>query len=333
MKNFMVFVVLFVSVSCASPGHRVANHPFPPVYREPTSSLSKTPFSASLFKTSKHQISPTLALPQFKRAPAKYFIPESYDPQKKMPMVLMIHGFTGSADGQDFYFGMTLEAMIRGFILLKPDGTVMPKGTKGEDGKDIGGNQFWNATDACCDFAKTGVDDAGYILALVDKMKKLYSIDPARVYVVGHSNGGFLANRLACEDGKQFAGVAVLGGGTYKKESDCRDRTPLKYIQIHAVNDGTILYESDPRYAGGRETVDYWLRRNGCSSKVSATERREFLRLVRGPNTELGRFSECSSKKDVEFWVIDPVKAEGHNPHVPFFHTTFMEAVLDRLMN
>lgn len=248
-------------------------------------------------------------------------------------MVLMLHGFTGSADGQDFYFGMTVEAIIRGFILLKPDGTVMPKGTKGEDGVNIGGNQFWNATDACCDFAKTRVDDAGYILALVDKMKKLYSIDPARVYVVGHSNGGFMANRLACDDGKQFAGMAVLGGGTYKKEADCRDRTSLKYIQIHAVNDGTILFESDPRYAGGRETVDYWLRRNGCNSKVTATERREFLRLARGPNTELGSFRDCSSKKDVEFWVIDPVEAPGHNPHVPFFHTNFMEAVLDRLMN
>lgn len=245
----------------------------------------------------------------------------------------MLHGFTGSADGQDFYFGLTLEAMIRGFILLKPDGTVMPNGTKGEDGTDIGGHQFWHATDACCDFAKTGVNDAGYILALVERMKKLYAIDPARVYVIGHSNGGFMANRLACDDGKQFAGMAVLGGGNYKKESDCRDRTPLKYIQIHAVNDGTILFESDPRYAGGRETFEYWLKRNGCSGQASATERREFLRLVRGPHTELNRYRDCSSKKDVEFWVVDAVKAPGHNPHVPFFHTTFMEAVLDRLMN
>ena len=89
------------------------------------------------------------------RAPSKTYLPLQYDSKKKWPLVILLHGFTGSGETEDDYLTVRFRVSTKGFILTTPDGTQMPSGTFGEGGKDISGVQFWNATDACCDFAKT----------------------------------------------------------------------------------------------------------------------------------------------------------------------------------
>ena len=46
-----------------------------------------------------------------------------------------------------------------GFIYLYPDGTRDPLYYR-----------FWNATDACCDFDDSQVDDSGYLRALINEL-------------------------------------------------------------------------------------------------------------------------------------------------------------------
>ena len=53
---------------------------------------------------------------------------------------------------------------------------------------DSEGWPFWNATDTCCDYDGSGVDDAGYLTRLLDEALERVAIDPARVVFMGHSN-------------------------------------------------------------------------------------------------------------------------------------------------
>lgn len=265
-----------------------------------------------------------------RRNPAKLYLPLQYDAQEKWPLVILLHGFTGTAEGEDAYLSTRFRVSTRGFILLTPEGLPTPNGVHGAKGEDLSGKQFWNATDACCDFGATGVDDVGYLTNLIESVASTYKVDRNRIYVFGHSNGGFMANRLACEIGDRLAGVASLAGGTFKDPAACKDQTRLSYLQIHAVDDATIAYGDDPKYAGGKATVDQWLKRNGCTNKMKEEVKKDYVFLVPFKDTVQQKWV-CQNNTTVSFWTIKAYKQKHHYSHVPIFNPNFTGDVLDFL--
>jgi polyhydroxybutyrate depolymerase len=268
-----------------------------------------------------------------RRAAAKVYLPRQFASQESWPLVVLLHGFSGTADQQDQYLTLRYRVSGRGFVLLTPDGTLTPKGTLGADGKDLGGNPFWNATNYCCDFARTGVDDTGYLKKLIETVKLNYNIDPNRVYIFGHSNGGFMANRLACEMGGQIAGIANLAGGSFADPAMCRDPKPVSYLQIHAVDDKTISFDDGlPQYAGGKPTIDQWITKNGCSAKGRPTINKDFVLTIPGNDTSVEAWNECFTERTTMLWTIKGHEDKHHNAHVPIFNLNFTDAVLDFLL-
>lgn len=268
----------------------------------------------------------------FERAKAKVYFPTQYENQERWPLVVLMHGFTGTASNTDLYLGLRFRTSRRGFILVTPEGTANPPGSISPKGEDFSGKQFWNATEFCCDFLKSGVDDVKYLTQLVDYLSKNYRVDPRRVYLLGHSNGGFMANRLACEAGEKFAAIATLAGGSFKSLSSCKKHTAVPYLQIHAVNDKTIVYGEDPRYAGGLPTVQQWVKKNGCASDSVVVPRKATLPLVLGPEVTMRSWSNCSSGKDVALWTIQDYSGPFYSPHIPNLSLSFSEEVLDFLL-
>ncbi len=267
------------------------------------------------------------------RLAAKVYLPLQYDTKDKWPLVILLHGFSGTAEDEDSYLTLRYRVSSKGFILLTPQGTAVPKGTIIPDGSDISGYPFWNATDYCCDFGKTNVDDVGYLRQLIAKVKADYHVDSSRVYLFGHSNGGFMANRLACEFGEELAGIASLAGGAYKSPAQCRNPKPIPFLQIHAVNDDTIVYGGTPQYAGGQDTIQQWVSRNGCAGPGKTGAPKDFLFMIPGPDTSERVWNKCASGKDVVFWTIKKFETQGHNPHVPLFNLNFSDAVLNFLLS
>lgn len=325
MKFIAALILLACLVSCKTNPH---HHEHP--RRETASGPSTLPFATA----------PTFAAYQgpfdinaegAQRPAAKSYLPLQYDPAKKWPLVVMLHGFSGTAEAEDTYLGLRFRTSLRGFILLTPEGTKIPPGTRGADNADLSGNQFWNATDTCCDFGKTGVDDAGYLLSLIEKIKATYNIDSNKIYLIGHSNGGFMVNRLGCEAGKTFAGIASLAGGTFKDIKNCRAPAAVRYLQIHAVDDKTILYGESPEYAGGKPTVDQWIAKNGCGANSVQSAKRDFVFLIPGVDTDTRSWKNCRSGKEVSLWTIKGSQTRGHSPHVPLLNLNFTDAVLDFL--
>ena len=62
-----------------------------------------------------------------------------------------------------------------------------------------------NAGSCCGSAVSQGVDDVGFVNAMIDAVDAAYCVDPKRVYAAGFSNGGMLSNRLACELGDRVA--------------------------------------------------------------------------------------------------------------------------------
>src|SRR5439155_20820686 len=113
-----------------------------------------------------------------------------------------------------------------------PDGTV--------DGNN---NHFWNATDGCCDFGKTGVDDSSYLAGLIDEIASKYKVDPKRVYFMGHSNGGFMSYRMACDHADRVAAIVSLAGATFADDSKCKPTAPVAVVEVHGNADPTVPYD------------------------------------------------------------------------------------------
>jgi polyhydroxybutyrate depolymerase len=243
-------------------------------------------------------------------------VPAGYDGQHAVPLVVLLHGYTANGATQANYFGLVTEADKAGFILAYPDGT-----------RDRVGNRFWNATDACCDFFRSGVDDVAYIDAVIDEITSRYRVDPARIFVTGHSNGAFMAHRYACDRADRVAAVVALAGMTWKDQGQCRPSSAVSVLHVHGRDDGTVRYDggmmpNGATYPGAVETVGDWAKLDGCNGQLAATGRRLDLdRTIAGDETVEEAYSGCPAGSAVQLWTIE------HGGHVPAFNDQWAPAI------
>jgi polyhydroxybutyrate depolymerase len=249
-------------------------------------------------------------------------VPSGYDARRPAPLVVLLHSYTSNGQAQADYFGLSPLADKAGFLLATPDGT-----------RDIMGDRFWNATDACCDWFHSRVDDVAYIDAVIDEIAARHSVDPARVFLVGHSNGAFMSHRYACERADRVAAIVTLAGMQWKDQSQCRPSSPVSVLQVHGRDDGNIEYEggtssNGASYPGALETVDDWAYHNGCDGALAATGRRLDLdRGVADDETHEKADSGCPAGTDVKLWTIE------RGPHTPTFNDNWATAIWTFMAN
>lgn len=116
-------------------------------------------------------------------------VPASYDGSVVVPLVMDFHGFTSNGGQQAALSGMVQLSDREGFIVAHPDGV----------------NNAWNVG-LCC--GNAGIDDVGFIRAVVAAIGAEANVDPQRIYATGLSNGGAISQRLACEAADLFAAAA-----------------------------------------------------------------------------------------------------------------------------
>lgn len=254
--------------------------------------------------------------------PFKLHLPESYDDAAtKMPLVVALHGYTSNAAEAESYFKLAAESDRRGFLYAMPDGTKNPRG-----------DRFWNATDACCDFYGSGVDDSGYLRRLIDKVTASYRVDPGRVYVIGHSNGGFMAYRLACEHSSVIAAVVSFAGMVANDPASCQPERPVNILHIHGTADSTIRagggMNGDREYPSVATTVERWRRLDGCSDLANTTAPPLDLEsdLPGAETTVTTYLTGCRENSRVALWSITG------GSHVPALSSDFAPSVVDFLL-
>src|SRR5690606_902868 len=87
------------------------------------------------------------------------------------------------------------------------------------------------------------VPDIGFLRSLVGELAGRYPVDDKRVYVAGFSNGGFMAQRLACDAPGLFAAFASVGAAGYGGQpSICGDSEPVSILFMHGTEDGIVPF-------------------------------------------------------------------------------------------
>ena len=108
-----------------------------------------------------------------------------------------------------------------------------------------GYQKSWNAGGCCGKAAGAGVDDTGFVEALAA------AVDPGHQHpldLVGYSNGGRLAYRIACTDPRLFGQIAVVKA---MPEPGCVVSRPVTILQIDSTDDTAVPYQPGDK---GRES-------------------------------------------------------------------------------
>lgn len=253
--------------------------------------------------------------------PAPIVVPDSYD-GTPLPLVILLHGYSVDGATQDFYFGLSQRAQSRGFFLILPDGTREASAAR---------PRFWNATSGCCNFYGSQVDDVAYLEGLIDEASLHYAVDPDRIHFIGHSNGGFMSYRMACDISPRIASIASLAGMTHQDESLCTSTTPMSVLHIHGTLDTTIPYQGSAAgftiYPSAAETARRWATRAGCDvNQTQEGARLDLDTVLLGDDTDVIRYSTgCATGVNVELWRI------VGGGHIPALQADFMDRVLDFL--
>lgn len=253
--------------------------------------------------------------------PVSVHVPPGYVPGTPTPLVVMLHGYTASGDLEEVYLQLTPLADSRGFLYAHPDGTV-----------DLANQHFWNATDACCNLNGSTVDDSTYLSTVIKQISAKYSVDPKRVYLVGHSNGGFMSHRMACDHADQIAAIASLAGAQWNDLAKCKPTVPVSVLQIHGTADAVIAYNGGVigvnGYPGAVTTANDWVGLDRCATTADTSSAPLDLdSVLLGAETAVSKWSSgCSAGGHVELWTI-----QGGS-HIPTLSPTFSSSVVDFLL-
>ncbi len=137
----------------------------------------------------------------------------------------------------------------------------------------------------CCGTAsRRNVDDLAFLRAVVDDVVARDHVDRGRAYLVGFSNGGFLAYRAACEDPAPYAGIAIVEGALLIP--NCAPPRSTDLLLIHQRGDVTVPYDGiahsiipgDPvALPAVRTSLDHYLAGSRCNLTGHATTQGEIL--------------------------------------------------------
>jgi polyhydroxybutyrate depolymerase len=248
-------------------------------------------------------------------------VPGSYDPARPVPLVVALHGYTSDAKDLESYLRLTPESDRRGFVYAYPDGST-----------DDRGDRFWNATDACCALTGAKPDDSRYLSELISTIQGSYRIDRARVYLIGHSNGAFMAFRMACDHADQIAAIVSLNGASWNDATRCRPSEPVSVLAIHSSTDETVAFGGgeigSAAYPSAATTVAEWRGYDRCANAGRDGPALDLVTDLPAAETSVRTYVQgCAGGSTVQAWTVNG------GTHVPQLGPAFAPAVTDFLLS
>jgi polyhydroxybutyrate depolymerase len=158
-------------------------------------------------------------------------VPREYSQREPTPLIVAFHGRTNS------------NSQVRGYLELDKQAddyiVAYPSALKN------GSSYSWVPSEQ---------GDYAFFDALVASLSSQYCVDMDRIYVVGHSLGGWFANQVACARGSVVRGVGSLGGSS--QSGECTGAAAA--MVLHNPKDNLASF------SGGVAARDKYLVQNQC---------------------------------------------------------------------
>ena len=249
-------------------------------------------------------------------------VPSSYTGDTATPLIVLLHTYGRTGAVQDEYMSLSALTDAYGFIMVAPDGT--PSAAENNP-------RFWNASAACCNWEGKELDDSAYITGIIDAVRAKYRIDEKRIFILGHSNGAFMAHRLAHEHSDTIAAIVSLAGADQSIERPAPPPNPVHVLQIHGDADTAISYDGGElrgaAYPSARQTVEHWAANNGCETAGSDSGMLDLEQTLAGMESTVTRYtSGCKAGGSAELWTI------AGGAHVPELSDHFTRLVVEWLL-
>lgn len=218
-----------------------------------------------------------------------------------VPVVIALHGAAQTPESFRAYFGLDAAAAAHGFVAVYPEG----EGRVWNDGRP--------AAMRLKMVLRPG-DDVAFLVALARSLAEQGIADPARIYLTGISNGGFMVQRMACEHAELFAAYSsIMATAPANYREECKPNRPVPIQFIHGTADSVIAYSGFWTPVGATlsapESARLFARINGCG----ASTQRELphLDLTDVTAATLRRWDNCRDGSAVELISIE---RGGHQP-------------------
>lgn len=147
-------------------------------------------------------------------------------------LVIGLHGF-GDSSRKFAYYTALHNSVDDETIVIYPS-AISPK----QRGMKTG----WNSGFCCGSGWANNTDDVAFIEKLIQKYSKKYGITPSNTFVVGFSNGAFMAQRFAAEKPEMIGGIVVVSGTIGTTTTVIQPQKPVHVLLMHGVKDKTIPF-------------------------------------------------------------------------------------------
>ena len=181
--------------------------------------------------------------------------PTTHTPNRPRPLIVALHG--SGMQGKEMAEKTALNQLAdrEGFVVVYPDAL----------------KKKWNVS------GKAPEDNVAFVHTLIRQVERTRSIDSTRIYVVGLSNGGILAQKLACENPRGITAIATVAASLPTQFSThCQTQKPIPILMVNGTNDPVVPWEggASPAIHIGRDlsvpsipdVIDFWQQHNGCPS-------------------------------------------------------------------
>lgn len=246
--------------------------------------------------------------------PAELFLPVANQANESSGILINLHGYSGTSTSQTNYTYLKQAALAAGLAYIAPDGMT-----------DRSVNQFWNASNACCDFANSGVNDVQYIDGLIEEISKSYDLDKSRIYMFGHSNGHFMSYQYLCSSKNKVAAIAGLAGSMDLDPAQCAGRTG-NVLHIHGDADATIAYQGGTLFSKRFPSVDEVMKRWSNNNQCTADSENQLDLIAAMSGAETTVFPFTCEKGSLELWKING------GAHGPRLDSGFADQVINWLI-
>ncbi len=171
----------------------------------------------------------------------------------KLPVVVVLHGRNQTP--------AIIESITRTPSVTGPAILVFPAGY----------GRSWDAGGCCGVAYRQGLNDVTFLTQTIHRvLAAQHDAAPNRVYMMGFSNGGRMAYRVACADPGLLAGIAAVEAVPV---DHCASITPLPVMVVASSHDPLLsLYsKSRPKVMQGyvepsvQSTVAQWRQLDGCA--------------------------------------------------------------------